>query len=400
MSKAIDDRLEAIVNRQEEINLYVLNLIAERVKETKEIIPSDVYKIERLIKSGNDVRKINKLIAKIAGISVKEIEKLIYEVAKESYADTLPFYEYRKMKFIPFYKNKELQRVCQSIAKQTVDSYLNIAKAQAFMLRDEVTKKLIPTTIANAYQKTLDKAIQALQQGTLSYDKAMKSTLKELVDSGLKTVTYHPESGRVYSQRLDTAVRRNLLDGVRAINQGVQDITGQQFGADGVEITVHSNPAPDHCNCQGHQFTNEEFEKMQNEMSFVDVQGRQYKSFQRAIGTLNCRHFTYSIIVGVTNPNYSDEQLKEILSKNEKGVTISIKGKSTHLTMYECTQKQRDYELKIRQLRERLQVAEKAQNSELISETKAKLSDNLKEYQMFSVKCGLKSRLNKTLLII
>lgn len=34
MSKAIDDRLEAIVNRQEEINFYVLNLLAERVKET------------------------------------------------------------------------------------------------------------------------------------------------------------------------------------------------------------------------------------------------------------------------------------------------------------------------------------------------------------------------------
>ena len=70
--------------------------------------------------------------------------------------------------------------------------------------------------------------------------------------------------------------------------------------ADGKEITVHANPAQDHQFVQGHQFTNEEYEKLQGEddVSFKDVQGRRYEHFDRHIGTLNCRHFTYSIIIG------------------------------------------------------------------------------------------------------
>jgi hypothetical protein len=32
-----------------------------------------------------------------------------------------------------------------------------------------------------------------------------------------------------YTRRLDSAVRMNVLDGVRQLNQGVRKITGEQF---------------------------------------------------------------------------------------------------------------------------------------------------------------------------
>lgn len=396
--QAIDKLLQPIIQRQEDINLYVLNFLAERIKDIDGLLPSDVYTIQRLIAQGTDVKQLQKELAKMTDNSVSEIRNIIYEVAKDSYKDTLPFFKYRGIKFIPFFENVELQRVVQAIAKQTEEQYTNIAKAQAFMLRDTATNKLKPTSLSNTYQQVLDKAIQASQQGVLSYNQATSPILQELVESGLRTVTYHPESGRTYTQRLDTAVRRNLLDGIRAINQGVQDTVGEQFGADGKEITVHANPAPDHCDCQGHQFTNEEYEKMQNDMDFTDVQGRHYKAFPRAIGTLNCRHFSYSIIVGVTNSNYTDSQLQNIIDTNNQGYVFKLKnGKTKEFTRYECTQKQREYELKIRQLRELLQVAETANNTELISKTKAKIFEKISEYKSFSKACKLKPRMEKTL---
>ncbi len=74
---------------------------------------------------------------------------------------------------------------------------------------------------------------------------------QELNESGIRRVEYESEKGRHHSQRLDTAVRRNLMDGVRQVSMNVQDEIGKEFGANGVELTVHAYPAPDHAPIQG-----------------------------------------------------------------------------------------------------------------------------------------------------
>lgn len=388
LSDAIMEKLaEPIIARQEKLNEYVIQLIAKRVNEIGTMKPSDVYKLERLLKSGSDVKKINAEIARITGLQEKEIKKLIQNVARANYLDVKPFYDYRKKAFIPFEKNESLQRVIKAIAVQTVGEYVNLAKAQAFMIRDlKDPSKLIPTPLAKAYYSIIDEAVQASQQGTLDYATAMRRTMKQLSDSGIRHVEYNSESGRHFTQRLDTAVRRNVLDGLRAINQGVQDITGQQYGADGKEISVHQFSAPDHEPVQGHQFTNEEYEKLQNGEPFQDVNGKQFSAIERAIGTLNCRHFTYSIIVGVNKPNFTEAQLKEFIDKNNAGYTLP-NGK--HLTMYECTQKQREYELKIRQLKERQLALEASGDTQGAKEARASVVKTTKLYKAFSAKCGL-----------
>ena len=45
-----------------------------------------------------------------------------------------------------------------------------------------------------------------------------------------------------------------------------QKIIGEEIGADGYEISVHSNPAPDHELVQGRQFSLEEYEKLRQEL--------------------------------------------------------------------------------------------------------------------------------------
>ena len=51
--------------------------------------------------------------------------------------------------------------------------------------------------------------------------------------------------------------------------------------------------------CQGHQFTNEEWEKLQNSEDFTDVNGQRFTGVERVIGMWNCRHVARSIFVGV-----------------------------------------------------------------------------------------------------
>ena len=392
----IENLIQPILTRQEVINDYVVRKIAQRVKEIGQLLPSDVYKLERMLKSGSDVRKINKELARLTGLQEKEIKQLIKKVAKTHYIDAKPFYDYRKLAFIPFEKNVALQNVVNAIADSTVKSYVNLSSARAFMLRDlKNSSKLIPTSLSKAYYSIIDEAVQASQSGVVDYNTAMRRTLTQLADSGIRYVEYNSESGRKYTQRLDTAVRRNLLDGIKAINQGVQDEIGKQYGADGKEITVHLNSAPDHEPIQGHQFTNEEYEKLQNSEPFKDVNDKHFSAIARHIGQYNCRHFTYSIIIGVNKPNFTQAQLDEMIRKNQKGYTTSS-GK--HYTMYECTQKQRELETKIRTYKQRQMAFDASGDLEGAKDAQAKVSQYMKEYTKFSEACGLSLKKDRMLI--
>lgn len=382
---SLENLIKPIIDRQESINRYVIQRIAKRIKEIGGLSSSDLHSLERLFASGNDARAINKEIARLTGLNEQDIKKLIKLIAKDSYVDTKPYYDYRHKAFVPFEQNLELQRSVKAIERVTLETYRNLSNSQAtgFLIRDLKHPGVLKfQSISDTYKTIMDEAIQASQSGVIDYGTAMRRTLKQLTDSGVRKMSW--DSG--YTQRLDTAVRRNLLDGIREINQAVQDITGEQFGADGKEITVHSNPAPDHEPIQGHQFSNEEWENLQNDESFTDVNGVHFEAIERAIGTFNCRHFAYSIIVGFSKPIYTKEQLQKIINDNHKGYTLP-NGK--HLTMYECTQKQRKMETEIRKAKD-LQIACKQAGDTIgAKEAQAKINKLSNSYRSFSNSCGL-----------
>lgn len=408
----IDKLIQPIIDRQIEINTFIITKIAERVKRIGELLPSDIHSLEQLAKTGADVHLINAKIAEVAEIQVREVKKIIRKVAKNAYEGAKPFFDYRQKRFIPFQENEPVQKVVRAIEKQTGGTYQNIAKSQAFMVRDPKNPKvLVPTTPARTYQNTVDKAIQTVQSGIQDYQTTMGEALKEIADSGLKEVVYETESGKVHTQRMDTAVRRNMLDGVRAVNQAVQDETGKQFGADGMEITVHNCPAPDHCKVQGHQFAMNEYAKIapvstiqsdssidtsayseQQDEYLFDVNGKAYKTFPRKIGTLNCRHFAFNIIIGQAPPVYTEEQLQEILNKNEEGVTVDGK----KYTKYQATQMQRKMETKIRKAKDEQIVMKESGNMEGVKKAQEKVTRYTKEYKQFSEAAGLSPKMERT----
>ena len=172
----------------------------------------------------------------------------------------------------------------------------------------------------------------------------------------------------------------------------MQDEVGKQFGSDGKELSVHEFSAPDHEPIQGHQFTNKNWEDMQSEKAFEDINGNKFPAMRRAIGTLNCRHFAWSIIVGVTKPNYTQEQLDANIKRNHEGYTLS-NGK--HLTMYECTQKQRELETLIRYAKDGQIAAREAGDDELAKEYQAKINRYTNDYKIFSKACGLSIKTQK-----
>lgn len=395
---AIDKLIQPLIDRQNQIETALILKIAERIREIGEMLPSDVYKLERLYKSGADIREINKMLASLTGLQESEIKRIIKTVAEDAYKDAKPYYDYREKPFIPFEENEPLQKAVKAIEQVTLADYTNLSNATAFMQRDAVNPLIVrPTPIAEAYQRVIDLGIQSVTMGAESYNTAIKKAMEQLVNSGLKTVEYTTDRGIKHYTRLDTAVRRNILDGIRNVSQAVHDLNGEKFGANGKEIDVHMFSAPDHEPVQGHQFTNEEYDKLQTGKPFEDVNGVHFEAIKRPIGMWNCRHLAHSIVMETSIPVYTQEELDEIIEKNHKGCEYTdIHGNKHHLTMYECTQRQRAYELKIRKAKEGKKMAETAGDEELKKKYQAEIIKNQNEYKAFCKGCGLRTRFENT----
>lgn len=248
----------------------------------------------------------------------------------------------------------------RSLASVTADMYRNISNTSVIgFVQDGTFKQL-----QQVYQDTIDKAILSISQGKQDFYSSMRQTLKELGESGL--VQY--ESGR--TRRLDSAVRMNILDGMRALNNETSRRFGEEYNADGIEISVHSKPAPDHADIQGKQFSIEEYDKLENGEIATDYQGNKYDGAdKRHIGEYNCYHKIFSIVLGVSKPEYTDEQLNDIQQTNNKG--FDFEGK--HYTMYQGTQLQRRIETAIRKQKDTQILARASGDTELVEQSQNKI---------------------------
>lgn len=391
---SINYLIQPIIDRQESINTFVLNTIASRVGEIGKISPEDLRRLKLLVIFGADIREMNSTLADMSKLQVRDIKGLIKDVAIETHTNAKPLYDYRHKSFVPYDKNIKLQRIVTSIGNQTAQTYTNLSnsKATGFLIRDlKHPGQLKFQSINDTYQTIMDEAIQSVKSG-VDYRVAMRKALKQLADSGIRRLYW--DSG--YTQRLDTAVRRNLLDAVRQIDQGVEDLIGKETGATGKELSAHINSAPDHEPFQGHQFTNKQYARLQSNEDFEDIQGRHFSGVERIIGQWNCRHVARSIIVGVTKPKYTTEQLDKMIEDNAKGYTTPD-GK--HMTMYECTQMQRQLETKIRYAKDEQMALQAANDIIGARAARKKVVDLLDEYKKFSADCGLRPQLDRARVI-
>lgn len=389
---AIDNLVQQIVNRQESINIYVLTKIAHRLKTIGELSSNNIKQMQVLVQMGTDIRQMNDYLAEMSDMQVRDIKSIIKTVALDNYLDAKPLYDYRHRSFVPFEQNTKLQQITNAVAEQTANTYKNLSNSSAtgFWVKDKYNpQQLVFKSIDNSYRDAIDKAIQAVQSGAVDKEEAIRNVVKQLLDSGIRRMYW--DSG--YSQRLDTAVRRNIQDGVKQINQRIQDEIGKQVGADGKELSVHANSAPDHEPFQGHQFTDEEYEKLQSSEDFKDVNGEKFTGVQRVIGEWNCRHFALSIIVGKSKPRYSSQQLQNMIKKNHIGYT-NTDGK--HFTLYECTQVQRKLETKIRYAKEEQMLMKELGNTVFRNLARRKVESLTAEYRLFSKQCKMPMRLNRT----
>lgn len=378
--------VERLIRRVEQANTYFLTKIGSSIKQIKKLTPTQAQQLVQILKYGGNLDEIIKQIAKYTGLNVADISDIFSAYAKQDRMFYEQFYKYRG---IPFEESSALQLQREALTRIAMNEMYNFTRDNA--LGYTIDGKFY--NLRDTYNKLLDDALLNVGQGKETFDSAVRKTLQQIGGSGLRTIEY--ESGR--SVRLDSTIRMHLKGRLRELHNENQLIIGEEIGADGVEISVHENPAPDHEKAQGRQFSNEEYQKLQAGQEATDYRGikvnldHDHKNGYRPISEMNCYHYVFSVILGVNEPEYNEKQLKEIIDRNEKGFEYDGK----HYTMYQGEQLQRNLEREIRKQKDIHILAKSSGDIDLMSKAQLKITQLTRKYHQLSEVSGLSTKMKR-----
>lgn len=368
---------ERFYSRFEALNSEILQEFGKTISKFEGLTPTEAHILAQQMKNGREIEKIMEDLEKASQLSRKDLEELLEIAAEENIEFANVYYEAKGMDKVSYKDSKQFQNIVKSVEKTTQGVFLNLSSTTAIKLLKDNGEGYLKG-IREAYEDVIDRCVVAVSTGQTNYQKAMYDTIKQLANSGVRKIYYDNVGKRAYARRLDSSVRQNILEGVRQVNIGVQEQVGKEFGADGVEVSHHVNCAPDHIHIDGQQFSKKKFEKINNNLT-------------RPVASMNCRHFVFSIVLGVSSPLYTKKQLEQDRKKNEKG--FEYEGKK--YTLYEGEQLQRKIELAVRQQKD-LQIIAKASNDkDTISKAQSNITQLTQKYKELSKISGLPTKMDR-----
>ena len=351
--RQLDALMEAFTARMQKVVDQYLQQVGEHLRDIGQLTPTDAHRLAELKRLNANTRRIKREIARAARMSVQDVEKVFQAVAESNEAFARQYYG----------SDQDAPNKGSAGHSAPIE---RILKAQ-LRITKQTMQNLSQTTIeTGAYRRAIDVAVQTVQGGLADYNSAIRRAMIEVGGVGLR-VKY--PSG--YSRRLDSAVRQNVLDGVRAVNNDTLRQLGKEFGADGVQISLHALCAEDHLPYQGRRFTNKQFERLQNRLP-------------RPFGMWNCKHTMFPVLMSAP-PTYSEEEIERYRKNSlEK---IEIDGRT--LSRYEWTQEQRRIEAAIRQQKDIANLARASGDMKTARQASAAIDRLYARYDRISDAAGL-----------
>lgn len=341
---------------------YLIREIAARVAQAGQLTATAQYQVWRAQQLGVSQYEIKRRVAKLLKISQNQAEQLFRQMAETGYRYDLERMPTRRG--IPFKENTLLQQIVSASAQMAKDGLSNITQTMGFVGPDGRVEEL-----TQAFIKACDFAFMQATTGATDPVNAVRKAVAGLRSKGIQFIDY--ESGKSYS--VEAAVRRNVWSAAGMMQERLSQQVFDDIGADGWEISAHAASAPDHEPIQGKQYPADEYKRLNN-------------SLVRRIGTLNCGHTASPIVLGISKPIYTKEQLEALRDENEKGIEYNGK----HYTMYQATQKQRKIEREIRETKRRILIDEETKDSESLMNDRVKYQLLRQEYKRFNDASGLR----------
>ena len=343
-----------VVQLYNKLNISIMADIIERVSKMQNITSTTKRQLKILIQT-NGTEIFNKALKETSMLTAetKTALRLLFEdMAKEDIQSYKELYQYKDK---PFKLSASQYKILNTGLKQTDKLLKNLTKTIAFQSQQ-------------AYVQAVDEAYMKVVSGAFSYDKAISTAVQQLADKGIQL---KDSLGR--NVQLEVAVRRNVMSGIRETADNINKDIEEELGCDGYEVSAHSGARPSHAKAQGKQYAKTKRNAKKYKVGFWgDV-----KDLWEEYG---CRHTYTGIILGVSEPVYSNKELKKLREE-----TVILDGKK--IPLYEATQKQRQYENAIRKQKRIVQTLEKAKQD--TTEQKAKLRKLQTEHTNFCKETGL-----------
>ena len=329
-----------------------------------EITRAADWQIHRLFELGKTKEEIKAEIQHALNLSDEEINRLYNEVIQAGYARNEELYNAVGKNFIPYEDNEELKQLVSAVKKQTKNECTNITNSLGFAVR-KPDGKLAFKPIAKYYQDTLDGGLMDIATGVFDYNTVLKRVVKEMTNSGLRSVDY--ASG--WSNRVEVASRRAILTGFNQVVAQINESNAEELDTDYFEVSYHGGARPSHQEWQGKVYTKEQLESV---CGLGEVTG---------LCGANCYHSYSPFIMGVSERLYTDEELDRMNRK--ENTPKEYMGKE--YTRYEALQKQRRMETLMRAQRQEIKLLkEGGADEEDITNATIRYRGTSAEYARFS----------------
>lgn len=345
------------------INDFLLEDIARRIAGAGQLTSTAAYQVWRAQQLGLSQWEIKKRLRKLLNVSHRELRRLLTQSAEVGYDFDIKRLPY--VQALPFEQNAALQQIVSAAVRLAQDDFTNLTQTLGMVGPNGAALPL-----RDAYRECMDYAFKQVSTGAADYNTAIRRATKNLADLGVRIIEY--ESG-VHTS-IEAATRRNIMGGLGLMMEQITQRNHDDLGADGWEISAHANSAPDHEPIQGRQYTDAEYEALNN-------------SLRRRIGTLNCGHVAFPILLGINSPQYTQDELRAFREDNDKGITYE----GRHYTGYEATQMQRKVERSIRKQKNRILIDEATGDAEKLRTDQIRLRRLSEEYKRFSKAAGLRT---------
>lgn len=318
-----DNLAETMVELWSEIENELIEEIARRIKKSLRVTSTAEFELTKLEQANLLNKRAVDIISKKAGISRREIERLIrqsgfsivnqdeeiYRLAIESGQLTI--------EALPIDMSPRLQTAIQSCIDNAQFGLSNLTNTR--MMDAGNGMETLTKAARREYYNAANKAFLSVRTGAMTTPAAVKASCIELAQKGISVT--HWESG--HTDRLEVAVRRNIKTSMAQTAAQMTLARMQDYQHDLVEVSAHWGARPSHFIWQGKVYSLTGSEGYEN---FYDATG--YGTGAGLCG-YNCRHRFYPYFPGIKTvyPEYDEDENR---------------------IHYENTQKQRYYERQIR----------------------------------------------------
>ena len=337
-----------IINLYSQLEEEIVRDIARRIAKTGTITDTGIWQAQHMQELGTLHSDVLSSVAKYSDKTESELKKLFEDagVTATEYDNEI----YRQHGLTPqSLKVSDVQmQLLEAGYKKTQGNLSNLTLTTAVSSQ---------TSFINACSLAELKA----SSGAFTPQQAIVDAIKQVAQDGAYVI--YPSGHR---DRLDVAVRRNVMTGIGQTTGQICLSNAQELGCDLMEITAHAGARPSHSAWQG------QIVSLSGQRGYLSLSDIGYGTGDGFKGW-NCRHDWYPYFEG-SSRMYSDKDLEELNAKN-----IEYPDGSMH-TLYEAEQQQRAFERKIRATKRTLAACDEALNNLSDEQLLQKLEKNFSHY--------------------